>query len=158
MVVLQYVIQPLTPKEQKVQADLLSRIVNDEPVFQQIQATRKEVWESTVLVWALRILLFIPFPWLVIAYYLVKPLIKKRTVVYTQGQKELLSSVKFKLEQPLYTVAIRAIIRGASEKPSKKRYSVCKLFSPHLTTVFRLSSQSIKPFCIIYLFPETATP
>lgn len=121
MVVLQYVIQPLTPKEQKVQADLLSRIVNDEPVFQQIQATRKRSLGSTALIWALRIVFFIPFPWLVIAYYLVKPLIKKRAVVYTQGQQELLSSVKFKLEQPLYTVAIRAIIRGASEKTQQEK-------------------------------------
>lgn len=141
MVVLQYVIQPLTPKEQKVQVDLLSRIVNDEPVFTQIQATRKKSLGNTIAVWTLRILLFIPFPWLVMAYYLIKPFIKKCTVVYTMGQQELISSIKSKLEQPLYTVAIRAIIQGTSEKTQQEKLTgLTAAFSS-----FDNSFQALKP-------------
>ena len=141
MVALQYVIQTLTPKEQKVRAELLSRIVNDEPVFKQIQATKKRTLGNTVIVWAFRILLFIPFPWLVVAYYLIKPFIQKRTVMYTMGQQELVSRIKYKLEQPLYNVAIRAIISGVSEKTKQE-----KLKGLHAAfSSFDNSFQAIKP-------------
>lgn len=141
VVALQYVIKPLTPKELKVQADLLSRIVNDEPVFKQIQATKKRSLGIIILVWAFRILMFILFPWLVIAYYLVKPFIHKRSVTYTKGQQEIVSSIKYKLEQPLYNVAIRAIINGASEKTQQEKIKgLDAAFSS-----FNNSFQSIKP-------------
>jgi len=141
MVALQYVVKPPTPKEIKVQADLLSRIVNDEPVFKQIQATRKRSLGNNAVVWAFRILMFILFPWLVVAYYLVKLFIQKRSVFYTKGQQELVSSIKYKLEQPLFNVAIRAIISVASEKTKQEKL---KGLNASFTS-FTNSFQAIKP-------------
>lgn len=140
LVALQNVISRLGKSDTQKQANLLTKIINDEPVFDLIKSTKKLSLVHKLLVWSMRIILLIALPWLVIAYYVAKFLLKKRKVTYTQGQTNLVTSIGEKLEQPLYEVAIRVITKTESaEAEQEKIRGFATAFSP-----FSNSFQAIK--------------
>lgn len=148
LISLQYLIRPINEKDAKTQAKLLSRIINDEPVFEKIKSARKKSLANSLLLWSTRVILFILIPWLVVAYYLIKLFLKKHRVTYTQGQKELVSKIKHKLEQPLYEVSIRAITKSDSETIKQKKLR--KLTAGFSS--FNNNFQAIRPLSPSFIF------
>ncbi len=150
LLLLQFVLHPAGKKMTKVQNDLLSQIIDDSPVFESIKSLSKQTPLNVTLTWLMRIVLFIIFSWLLVAFYLARYLLRKykKPVHHTKGQEKLLEQIKKKLEQPLYEVAIRALIKTSSPKAQKDRE---RGLSASFAT-YRNSHQAITPVKHLDLF------
>lgn len=122
LMLLQYVIHPVDKKTTKTQQELLHKIINSEPVFESIKSLSRQTPLNITLTWLIRIVLFIFLTWVLIAFYLIKYILQKRKLIYyTKRQEELLGQIKEKLEQPLYEVTIRSLVKTSSTKKQKER-------------------------------------